>query len=271
MNRERFLENNRDAWNEQVARGNRWTVPCGPELIAKARQGYVEIVLTPNRIVPQHWFPPLRDAEVLCLASGGGQQSPVLAAAGANVTAFDLSDAQLAQDRLVAEREGLELTTVQGSMDELVGLDDDRFDLVFHPCSNAFIPALAPVWKEVARVAKPGCVLMVGFINPLVFLFDEDRARAGDLSVQYSIPYSDEQQLSSRQLEQLRASSEPLMHGHSLSDQIGGQLQAGFVLTDMFEDVWAPADAGNDGQETCGWMNLDSHIASFLATRAIKS
>src|SRR5579872_3572064 len=93
---------NSHAWNRQVEKGDRWTVPVSPETIAAARRGDWQVVLTPTRPVPQDWFPPLASLDVLCLASGGGQQGPVLAAAGANVTVLDNSPAQLGQDRLVA-------------------------------------------------------------------------------------------------------------------------------------------------------------------------
>src|SRR5205085_9644863 len=99
------LAYNRHAWDRQSARANRWTVPIGPEVIAAARRGEWQVVLTPTRPVPRHWFPPLAGLDVLCLASGGGQQAPVLAAAGAAVTILDNSPRQLAQDRLVADRE----------------------------------------------------------------------------------------------------------------------------------------------------------------------
>ena len=102
-----ILGYNRQAWDRQVERGNRWTVPVGPEAIARARRGDWSIVLTPTKPVPADWFPPLAGLDVLCLAGGGGQQGPILAAAGARVTVFDNSPKQLAQDRLVADREGL--------------------------------------------------------------------------------------------------------------------------------------------------------------------
>src|SRR5947209_570203 len=107
------LAYNRHAWDRQVAKGNRWTVPVSPEVIAAARRGDWQVLLTPTRPVPRAWFPPLAGLDVLCLASGGGQQTPVFAAAGASVAVLDNSPAQLAQDRLVAEREGLHVETVQ--------------------------------------------------------------------------------------------------------------------------------------------------------------
>src|SRR5688572_433058 len=98
---------NRGAWDHQVAAGNQWTVPVGPDVIAAARRGEWSVILTPTKPVPRDWFPPLAGLEVLCLASGGGQQGPIFAAAGANVTAFDNSSAQLARDREVCARDGL--------------------------------------------------------------------------------------------------------------------------------------------------------------------
>src|ERR1043166_9160610 len=95
---------NRAAWNKRVATGNKWTIPVGPGAIASARAGRVEFLLTPTRFVPARWLPPLAGCKVLCLASGGGQQGPLFAAAGAHVTAFDLSPRQLEQDRPTAQR-----------------------------------------------------------------------------------------------------------------------------------------------------------------------
>ena len=97
---------NRDAWNKYVNEGqSEWTKPVSPETIARARKGDFSILLTEKKFVPREWFPPLKGTDTLCLASGGGQQGPVLAAAGANVTVFDNSPRQLDQDRFVAERE----------------------------------------------------------------------------------------------------------------------------------------------------------------------
>ena len=43
---------NRRAWDRQVERGNRWTVPVGPEEVARARRGHWRVVLTPTKPVP---------------------------------------------------------------------------------------------------------------------------------------------------------------------------------------------------------------------------
>jgi len=248
---------NRRAWDHQVAIGNRWTLPVGPEVIAAARRGEWSIVLTPTKPVPRTWFPRLNGMEMLCLASGGGQQAPILAAAGASVTVLDASPAQLARDRLVADREGLTLRTVLGDMADLSAFQDCSFHMVVHPCSNCFAPAVRPVWHEAFRVLRPGGTLLAGFGNPALYIFDDFRAEQGDLVVRHSIPYSDQGSLTEEERQRYLDLNEPLVFGHSLEDQIGGQLEAGFVLTGLYED--------QDPQHP-----LSKFLPGFISTRSTK-
>jgi len=252
-----ILSYNRHAWDRQVEKGNRWTVPVGPEVIAAARRGDWQVVLTPTRPVPREWFPHLAGLAVLCLASGGGQQSPVLAAAGAAVTVLDNSPAQLARDRLVADRDGLEIRAVQGDMADLSAFADSTFGLVFHPCSNCFVPDVRPVWKEAFRVLRPGGVLLAGFCNAALFLFDDPLAGTGELVVRHAIPYSDLASLTDEERRLQAERDDPLIFGHTLEDQVGGQLDAGFLLTGFYEDR-EPAHP------------LARFLPAFIATRAVK-
>ncbi|MBS0262990.1 MAG: class I SAM-dependent methyltransferase [Planctomycetes bacterium] len=256
-----ILNHNRDAWNRQVEQQNCWTVPVSTTRVDRARGGEFELLLTPTRPVPRHWFPALAGLPTLCLASGGGQQGPLLAAAGAQVTVFDNSPFQLAQDRFVADRDHLTLTTVAGDMRELACFPDGSFGLIFHPCSNCFVPAIRPVWAECFRVLRPGGVLLAGFTNPVRYLFDDAQIRQGKLQACHQIPYSDLDQLaSSEHHRQIVASGEPVEFGHTLEDQIGGQLDAGFLLTGFYEDRY-PAAASDP---------LSRYLATFIATRAWK-
>src|SRR5688572_12933114 len=131
---------NREAWDRQVLKNNKWTIPVSPEAIARAREEDWHVLLTPAKPVPRHWFGDLTGRKVLGLASGGGQQMPLMAAAGADITVLDNSPAQLDQDRKVAAREGLTIRTVEGDMRDLSMFADESFDLIFHPCSNCFVP-----------------------------------------------------------------------------------------------------------------------------------
>ena len=253
---QKIVDYNRDAWEELVRAGNRWTVPVSPEVIEAARNGDWSILLTPQRPVPRKWFGDLKSCDVLCLASGGGQQAPVLAAAGANVTVFDNSPGQLAQDRLVADREGLNLRTIVGDMSVEWPIENQSFDLIFNPCSVGFVPDVRPVWREARRVLRDGGKLMTGFCNPLVFLFDYPALQKGKLDARHSVPWSDLTSTTESERQALIDAGEPFCFGHTLNDLIGGQLDAGFSLIDMYEDRWG------SGPESL----LDPHIASFMAT-----
>jgi SAM-dependent methyltransferase len=223
---------NRQAWNRQVEQGNQWTVPVNPQVIAAARRGEWSIVLTPTKTTPRDWFPAdLHGLEVLGLASAGGQQGPVLAAAGASVTVLDNSPRQLEQDRIVAEREGLAMRLLEGDMADLAIFPEASFDLIVHPVANVFVPAVRPVWAEAYRVLRPGGALLAGFMNPVHYIFDFDAIEEqGRLEVRYSIPYSDLASLEEDRRQRYLEAGWPLEFGHSLEDQIGGQLEAGLLL-----------------------------------------
>lgn len=216
-----------------------WAEPVDRPTIAAAREGRWDVVLTPVKPVPKDWFGDLAGKDVLCLASGGGQQAPILAAAGANVTSFDLSEEQLRKDRLVAEREGLSVRCVRGDMADLSEFEDGAFDLVFHPVSNVFVPDPGPVWRECFRVLRPGGSLLAGFMNPAIYLFDHEEADAsGELVVRYALPYSDESGLSPDRLHAKMGAGESLEFSHSIAAQIGGQIDAGFLIAGLYEDGW---------------------------------
>ena len=249
---------NRDAWNREVEGGqSRWTQPVTPEVIARAREGEFSIVLTENIPVPQRWFPALKGADVLCLAAGGGQQGPVLAASGARVTVFDNSPAQLKQDQLVAGRESLAIRTVEGDAADLSMLEDGSFDLVFNPCSTVFMPDVRAVWRECARVLRRGGILMTGSMNPVHYIFDLYKADEGVLEVAHSIPYSDLTSIPQEDLQEHLEKGLPVEFGHSLTDLLGGQCEAGFVITNMYEDYMLDSP-------------LHKYHPSYLATRAEK-
>ncbi len=252
---------NRRAWDRQSDLATSpWVLPVDAETIARARAGDWSLILTPTKTVPADWFTDVRGKQILCLASGGGQQAPVLAAAGAHVTSFDNSSAQLEKDRSVARREGLELRTEQGDMVDLSRFDASRFDLIFHPVSNVFSPQVKAVWLECFRVLKPGGRLLAGFMNPAFFLFDHDAIEQGaPLQVRFSLPFADTDVRSARQIEQRVARGEAIEFSHSLDDQIGGQLEAGFMLAGFYEDRWDDAATP-----------LNSYMPTSMATLAIR-
>lgn len=252
---------NRKAWDKCVRDGNPWTRPVGPEVVQGARGGTFELLLTPTKPVPMNWFPELEQLRTLCLASGGGQQGPLLAAAGCEVTVFDNSPKQLEQDRFVAKRDGLDIKTVEGDMADLSTFDDDSFGLIVHPCSNCFVPDVLSVWRECFRVLRAGGVLVAGFCNPVRYIFEDSRFDNGVLQVRYPIPYSDAEDISDPQLRRrILEETDAFEFGHTLTDQIGGQLQTGFLLSDFYEDKY-------EGPES---DPISDYMETFIATRTVK-
>ena len=129
-----YIKENESAWDKRAANGDRWSTVVSAEEVAQARKGDWHIIVTPEKPVPRSWFPEnLTGKKVLCLASGGGQQGPILAAAGADVTVFDNSTGQLERDQYAAKRDGLEIKTVQGNMQDLSVFADCSYDLIVHP------------------------------------------------------------------------------------------------------------------------------------------
>jgi ubiquinone/menaquinone biosynthesis C-methylase UbiE len=252
-------EYNSRAWDKAVEDGISWSLPVSTEAIEKARRGEWQIVLTPQKAVPREWFGEIKGKDVLCLASGGGQQAPILAAAGARVTSFDNSAKQLAQDRFVAERDNLEIRLEKGDAADLSRFADASFDLIFHPCSNSFISRLEPVWRECFRVLRRGGVMLVGFTKPEVFIFDEKSQDEGVLRVRHSLPYSDLESIDEQERAEVLKSGRPLEFSHTLEEQIGGQLAQGFIITGFYEDYW-----GNEE------MVIDKHMPGFVALKSEK-
>ena len=99
--------------------------------------------------------------------------------------------------------------------------------------------------------------MLAGFTNPVEYLFDAVAYERGELIVRHSLPYSDVTDATPEERAQREASGDPLSFGHTLEDQVGGQLDAGFVLTAMFEDRWSESLLGR-------------HLATFIATRAVR-
>ncbi|ACA56663.1 class I SAM-dependent methyltransferase [Clostridium botulinum] len=253
-----IISHNSNAWDRKVENGSIWSKAVSTEIIEKAKKGEWEISVTAQKSIPKNWFPPLEGLVILCLASGGGQQGQILAAAGADVTVVDISQKQLEQDIYVAKRDNLKINTLKCSMLELSMFSDESFDLIIHPVSNLFVENILPVWKEAFRILKYGGILISGFCNPVLYLFDDEQENEGVFQIKYSIPYSSLSTLSEEELNKLLEEEQVLEFGHSLEQQIGGQIEAGFMITGFYED-----DFG-------GERLLDKYIKSFIATKAMK-
>lgn len=252
----KYIEENSKIWDNRSENNDKWSVQVTSEMIKQAREGKWSIVLTPAKPVPANWFPDrLNGKKILCLASGGGQQGPILAAAGADVTVFDNSRKQLEKDAFVAERDHLQIKTIQGNMQNLSVFEDESFDCIIHPWSNGYIDDVRPVWKECARVLKKGGLLLSGFGNPIEYIFNVGKLEQGILCVENTIPYADVEHMDDPETQAI-IEKDGYIWSHTLEDQIQGQIDAGFAIVGFYEDS--------------GGTALDKYIHSSIATKAIK-
>lgn len=250
-----YIKKNSDIWNKHVEENYIWSVPVSNEVIQNAKNGLWEVVLTPQKTVPKNWFPnEIKGKKVLLIAGGGGQQAPILAALGADVTVFDNSKRQLEQDELVAERENLTIKTVQGNMQDLSVFPNESFDFIMQ-FAGGFVDSVLPVWKEAYRVLKRGGIMIAGHNNPNEFIFDVEEMEKGNLVVKHKIPYSDLTSLTKDAFDRI-TKNEGVCFGHSLHDLLQGQIDAGFLIAGFYEDD--------------GCSLLAKYIPTFFATKAIK-
>lgn len=228
-----------------------WGQPISHEIYQKAQHGEWDVLLTPTKSVPHEWFGNLHGKKVLGLASGGGQQIPIFTALGADCTVLDYSSRQCESEQLVAKREGYAVTILQADMTQPLPFEDETFDLIFHPVSNCYIEKVEPVFQECYRVLKKGGALLGGYDLGINYVFDE-----AEEHLTYPLPFNP--LANKKQYEDSIKYDWGIQFSHTLEEQIGGQLKAGFQLTGLYED-------------TNGQGNLHEHnIPSFVAIRAVK-
>ena len=252
-----YQEVNSKTWDNWVKNGIEWSIPITHNEYMHALKGDWGVYLTPSRHVPKEWFPDLKHADLLGLASGGGQQMPIFSALGAKCTVFDNSDSQLERERMVSEREGYAINLIKGDMTKRLPFDDDTFDIIFHPVSNCYIEDVYPVWRECFRVLKRGGVLLAGMNNGINFLFED--SSSSPLTIVNKLPVNPVKNATEAEYKRMVENDEGIEFSHSLEEQLGGQLKAGLILTDLFED-----------RDRKGSGILREYTPQYIATRAIK-
>ena len=246
-----YQDINRATIERWIEEGWEWGKPISHETYLQAQKGQWEVLLTPTKPVPREWLGEIKGKKILGLAAGGGQQMPIFAALGAVCTVLDYSEKQLESERLVAAREGYAITTVRGDMTKPLPFSEESFDIIFHPVSNCYVREVKPIWKECARILKKGGVLVAGFDLCINHIVDEAEERI--INALPFDPLTNEAQR--RQLEEWDCG---MQFSHTLEEQIGGQLEAGFRLEALYEDT--------NGSGRLHEMN----IPGFMATKSVK-
>lgn len=225
---------NSRAWDKEEETGSWWSKIVDESLIAKAREGNLELRITTERTVPESWSKMLKDKSVLVLCGGGGQQTPLIAAYGGDVTSIDISENQIEKDREALSRYSLKAKTIVGDVLSLP-FEDESFDAVVNPISLNFVSDLNKAYSEIDRVLKKGGVFMMGIANPVLYIFDEKKMEK-KLKVKYTLPFSADKSLSEREYKKRIERNDTIEFSHTLESIITPLLRRGFVIEDFFTD-----------------------------------
>lgn len=249
-----YTKINSEIWDLWAREGCAWTLPVSHEEYKNTDAENYTVYLTPCVAVPHEWIGELNGKKVLGLASGGGQQMPLLSKLGAECTVFDFSDKQLEAERIVAEREGYSINIIKGDMSKPFPFDNESFDMIFHPVSNVYVQDVYHIWNECHRVLKKGGRLLSGLDNGINYLFEEK----DPLRVVNPLPFNPIEMPEAKR-EAMIADGDGIQFSHTLEEQIGGQLKAGFILIDLYED-----------RDREGGSEIGRYYPQYIATSAIK-
>ena len=224
-----YQELNAEIINKWCQEGWEWGQPITHEIYENAKKGLWGVYLTPTKL----------------------QQMPVFTALGAACMVLDYSGEQCRSEKMVAEREGYSIEIIQEDMSKKLPFDDESFDIIFHPVSNCYVEKVDTIFKECYRVLKKGGIFLGGYDLGINYVFDDE-----EKEMIYTLPFNP---LKNPQHYQDSIKNDwGIAFSHTLEEQIGGQLKAGFTLTDLYEDT-----------NSSGRL-YERKVPSFIATRCIK-
>lgn len=224
-----YTDENSKTIDKWVEDGWEWAKEITHEDFLRAQEGKKGLFLTPIKDVPESWIATIQGKKVLGLASGGGQQMPILAARGADCTLMDYSQKMLDKDILVAKRERYDIEIVRSDMAKPFPFADGTFDMIVNPVSNIYVEDVEFVFQECYRVLKKGGTLLAGLDTGLNFVFNDDETQ-----LETHLPFHPLK--NKEQAALYRKEENGYQFSHTIEEQIGGQLRAGFRLLDIFED-----------------------------------
>lgn len=246
-----YQDINKETIDRWVEEGWEWGKPISHEDYVKAKNGEWKVFLTPTVAVPKDWFGDLKGKKILGLASGGGQQMPIFQALGADCTVLDYSSKQIESELKISERESYQIQAIEGDMTKRLPFEDKSFDLVFHPVSNCYVADVYHVFNEAYRVLKKGGLFLAGLNNEINYIVDQD-----EKEIVFKMPFNPLKDEKARAY--MEQEDGGMQFSHNMTEQIGGQLKAGFTLLDLYED-------------TNGFGRLhDLNIKSYIVTKAVK-
>ena len=250
---------NKQHWERLVAEGCGFTQPwldLDRALLQDYIHGRLQDAPEPYILLyPASFFAGVGGKDVLCLASGGGQQSAVFGFLGARVTVVDLIEGQLEGDRAAAAHYGYQVTTLQADMRDLSTLNDGAFDLVYQAPSMAYVPDVRPVYAGVYRVLRHGGLYRVCFTNPATEFVDWNSWDGEGYRI--TKPYSD-------RIEGAKGGGAEgsIQFRHTMADIFNGLVAEGFSIQQVEDDPQHRAQRNAEAQPG-SWEHWLTYVVGF--------
>ena len=244
-------DHNRAAWDARVQGGKRFTVAATNEEMERP----LEI------LDPLGWLGgDIADKRILCLGAGGGRHGPMLAQAGARVTVVDISSQMLRLDTELAEAKGLQVETIETSIDDLSMLPEAAYEAVMQPVSTCYVPDIRLAYHELARVMMPGGVYISRHKQPTNLQVDLAPTPQGFL---IDSPYYLDGPLSPAKRPGPHREQGTMEFLHQWGDLLGGLCESGFVIEAVTEPKFSDPSAQPGSFEYRGQF-----IAPYIQLRA---
>lgn len=246
-----YQDINKETIDKWIEEGWEWAKSISHEEYIDAKNGNWNVLLTPTVPVPHEWIGNIKDKKILGLASGGGQQMPIFNALGAKCSVIDYSSKQIESEYKVAKREGYTIEAIEGDMSKKLPFNDETFDIVFHPFSNCYVEDVQHIFNEAYRVLKKGGTFLAGLNNEINYIVDQN-----EKEIVWKMPFNPLKDEKAKEF--MVKENAGMQFSHNMTEQIGGQLKAGFTLVDIYED-------------TNGFGRLhELNIKTYIATKSIK-
>ena len=244
-------DHNRDAWDARAQEGKRFTRASTDEEMSRPLEF----------LDPLGWLGgEVTGKRILCLGAGGGRHGPMLASAGAQVTVVDISPKMLKLDCELAEARGLQVQTVETSIDDLSMLPEAEYEAVMQPVSTCYVPDIRLAYRELARVMQPGGVYISRHKQPTNLQIDLAPAPNGFV---IDSPYYLDGALSPAKRSGPHREQGTMEFLHRWGDLLGGLCESGFVIEAVTEPKFADSLAQPGSFEYRG-----QYVAPYIQLRA---